>query len=109
MDFSLVTPFQKKVYTALLKIPKGKVTTYKLLGEYIGCASAQAIGQALKRNPFAPEVPCHRIIKSNLSIGGYIGQVDGEKVDRKRNLLKAEGVNFDTENKLINFDKLYSF
>lgn len=109
MDFSVVTVFQKKVYMALLEIPRGKVTTYKVLGEHIGCRSAQAIGQALKRNPFAPEVPCHRVIKSNFNIGGYVGQVGGEEVQRKRSLLKDEGVNFDDSNNLIDSEKLYNF
>ncbi len=65
------TPFQQKVYDALMLIPKGKVTTYKLLGNYVGCKSAQAIGQALTRNPDAPGVPCHRVIKTDMTIGGY--------------------------------------
>ncbi|MCB9807571.1 MGMT family protein [Candidatus Peribacteria bacterium] len=66
-----MTPFQQKVYDALLLIPCGKVTTYKLLGDFIGCKSAQAIGQALTKNPHAPEVPCHRVIKTDGTIGGY--------------------------------------
>jgi len=63
------TPFQQRVYSALKLIPHGKVTTYKLLGDFIGCKSAQAIGQALTRNPDAPLVPCHRVIKTDGTIG----------------------------------------
>ena len=63
------TTFQQKVYDALLLIPKGKVTTYKMLGDFINCRSAQAIGQALTRNPYAPKVPCHRVIKTDGTIG----------------------------------------
>lgn len=107
MDFSTVSIFQKKVYEALLKIPKGKVTTYKILGDYIECQSAQAIGQALKRNPFAPHVPCHRIIKSNGKIGGYVGNVAGEKIDLKKSLLEDEGVLFDSDNTLLDQERLY--
>jgi len=65
------TPFQKKVYNALLLIPNGRVTTYKILAEYIGCKSSQAVGQALKKNLDAPRIPCHRVIKSDGTLGGY--------------------------------------
>ena len=86
-----ITEFQRKVYLALLKIEKGETITYKQLGERIGCRSAQAIGQALKRNPFAPEVPCHRVIATDGSIGGFHGQREGEMIDKKRALLESEG------------------
>lgn len=74
--------------------------TYKSLAERISCKSSQAVGQALKRNPFAPEVPCHRVINSELKIAGYMGQTEGDKVDRKLSLLAAEGVHFDSNGKL---------
>ncbi len=48
-----ITEFQRRVYLALLDVPKGQCITYKVLGERISCRSAQAIGQALRRNPFA--------------------------------------------------------
>ena len=88
------TEFERRVYDALQLIPRGKVTTYGLLGEYLDCGSAQAIGQALRRNPFAPEVPCHRVVSRDLSIGGFSGSRDGEPIDRKRRLLSSEGVRF---------------
>lgn len=88
------TEFEKKVYDALHLIPRGRVTTYGLLGSYIGCASAQAIGQALKRNPFAPDTPCHRVVSRDLSIGGFFGTSEGAPIARKRRLLEAEGVRF---------------
>lgn len=87
-----ITEFQRKVYLALLDIPRGKTITYKELGERIGCRSAQAIGQALKRNPFAPEVPCHRVIASNGRIGGFHGEREGEMIEKKLKLLQSEGV-----------------
>lgn len=62
------TQFQKKVYEALLLIPRGKVTTYKLLANHIHCKSSQAIGQALTRNENAPQIPCHRVIKTDGSL-----------------------------------------
>ncbi len=89
-----VTPFQKKVFDATSKIPKGKISTYKLIANFIKCRSAQAVGQALKRNPFAPVVPCHRVISSNLTIGGFGGETSGKKIREKVELLKSEGVKF---------------
>jgi methylated-DNA-[protein]-cysteine S-methyltransferase len=100
--------FQQKVYEALKKIPIGKVTTYKALAEYIDCNSAQAIGQALKKNPFAPEVPCHRVIKSDLTLGGYIGALEGGKIQQKLDLLKAEGVIF-ADGKLLDLQQVFTF
>ncbi len=85
-----ITEFQRKVYLALLDVPRGTTISYKELGERIGCRSAQAIGQALKRNPFAPHVPCHRVIASDGSIGGFHGQREGEMIDKKRQLLQDE-------------------
>jgi methylated-DNA-[protein]-cysteine S-methyltransferase len=64
----MTTIFQKKVYDALLFIPRGKVTTYKYLADFIGCRSSQAIGQALTRNENAPQIPCHRVIKTDGSL-----------------------------------------
>lgn len=88
---SRITEFQRKVYLALLDIPRGATISYKQLGEKIGCRSAQAIGQALKRNPFAPHVPCHRVICSNGKIGGFHGKREGEMIEKKRKLLEEEG------------------
>lgn len=85
-----ITPFQRRVYLALLDIPRGHTITYAELARRIGCRSAQAVGQALKRNPFAPEVPCHRVVAADGSLGGYNGQRDGEELERKRQLLEAE-------------------
>ena len=104
-----MTEFQKRVFTALKKIPEGRVSTYRHLADYLSCNSAQAIGQALKMNPDAPAVPCHRIIKTDLSIGGYYGETSGEKISKKRLLLAEEGVGFDDEGKLIDSAKLYDF
>lgn len=49
-----------------------------------------AVGQALKRNPYAPDVPCHRVIAADGSLGGYNGRRDGEELERKRQLLDIE-------------------
>ena len=74
----------------LLNVPAGATITYGELARRIGCRSAQAVGQALKRNPFAPEVPCHRVIAANGSLGGYFGEREGDMIERKRTPLNEE-------------------
>ena len=88
------TDFERRVYDAISRIPRGKVSTYKLVAASLGCGSCQAVGQALKRNPFAPEVPCHRVIASDLTLGGFSGQRTGRAIHRKKALLGREGVVF---------------
>ena len=85
-----ITPFQRKVYLELLDVPAGETITYGELARRIGCGSAQAVGQALKRNPFAPDVPCHRVVAADGSLGGYMCKRDGELLERKRRLLDEE-------------------
>ncbi|OGV69046.1 MAG: methyltransferase [Lentisphaerae bacterium RIFOXYA12_FULL_48_11] len=89
-----ISDFQRKVYEAVSRIPRGFVSTYGAVAEVIACRSCRAIGQALKRNPFAPAVPCHRVIASDLSIGGFQGKSGGASILRKIKLLKQEGIVF---------------
>ena len=103
-----VTEFQKRVYAAAKRIPRGKVTTYKDLARAIDCRSSRAVGQALKRNPFAPDVPCHRVIHSDLTIGGFSGSLKGPKIEKKRILLLEEGVCFEG-NRLSDPNNVYRF
>ena len=91
---SNVTEFRQRVFAALRQVPVGRVTTYKYLGDQVGCRCYQAIGQALRHNPFAPVVPCHRVIASDLTIGGFGGHRSGEAIERKLGLLTKEGVVF---------------
>ena len=90
----LVSQFARKVYDAVLEIPAGRVATYQGIARRIGCKSARAVGQALKVNPFAPTVPCHRVIASDLRLGGFKGCRDGAALTRKQDLLAKEGVRF---------------
>lgn len=90
LESETITEFQRRVYLELLNVPCGETITYGELARRVGCKSAQAVGQALKRNPFAPDVPCHRVIAGDGSIGGFHGQREGEMVEKKRSLLKAE-------------------
>ncbi|MBI5798094.1 MGMT family protein [Candidatus Woesearchaeota archaeon] len=98
----------EKVYTLCKKIPSGKVSTYKEIGKALHTKAYQAIGQALKKNPYAPEVPCHRVVASNGSLGGFKGKKSGIEIEEKRMLLENEGVAF--ENGKVNLKKcLYRF
>ncbi len=100
--------FAETVYQACSKIPKGKVSTYGELAKFLNSAP-RAVGQALKRNPYAPKVPCHRVIASDGKIGGFMGESSGPEVNRKINLLKEEGVTIEA-GEIKNFkEKLFSF
>jgi methylated-DNA-[protein]-cysteine S-methyltransferase len=105
---SRITEFQERVYAATKRIPRGKVTTYKHLARAIGCGSSRAVGQALSVNPFAPVVPCHRVIRSDLTIGGFSGKVEGPEIEKKRALLLKEGVRFE-DDRLLNPKDVYAF
>ena len=83
------TKFQLKVWKYLKKIPKGKVKSYKEVAIGINLPnSARAVANACAKNPYAPIVPCHRIIRSDGSIGGFSGQGG---IKAKKKLLKKEG------------------
>jgi methylated-DNA-[protein]-cysteine S-methyltransferase len=73
--------FSKKVYKAVLTIPLGEVRSYKWVAEKIGHPKAfRAVGQALKNNPYPLIIPCHRVIGSGGSLGGYSGGLKKKKV-----------------------------
>jgi methylated-DNA-[protein]-cysteine S-methyltransferase len=83
-----LTKFQKKVYSEVAKIPRGKTSTYKAIAKKLK-TSPRAVGQALKRSPFPIKIPCHRVIKSDGTLGGYKGKLNSET---KRKLLEKEGL-----------------
>ena len=83
------TKFQIKVWKYLIKIPKGKVKTYKQVAIGINSPkSARAVANACGKNPYAPKVPCHRVIRSDGTLGGF-SSPGGTKAKKK--LLKKEG------------------
>ena len=85
------TFFQKKVWNYLKTIPKGKIKTYKQVAIGINRPkSARAVANACARNPYAPKIPCHRVIRSDGGLGGYSG-TSGKK--KKLQMLRAEKVN----------------
>ena len=94
------TSFEQSVYDAISRIPRGCVSTYALVARAVGCGAAQAVGQALRRNPDAPRVPCHRVIASDLTLGGFCGRRGGAALRDKRALLAREGVQFDAQGRL---------
>ena len=84
------TKFQLKVWSYLKKIPKGSVKTYKQVAIAINKPkSARAVANACARNPYAPNIPCHRVIRSDGGLGGYSGRGG---VDEKLKLLRSEKV-----------------
>jgi len=99
------TIFEEKVYTVLKQVPKGRVTTYKKLAEKIGTKAYRAVGTALANNPYAPKVPCHRVVASDGSIGGFAGKKSGKSINKKIKLLKEEGV-LVKEGKILDFEEI---
>ena len=96
--------FTEKVYNICKKIPRGKVTTYKIVGRKLNSKAYRAIGNILNKNPYWPKVPCNRIVKSSGEVGGF---ASGTK--NKIKLLKKEGIKI-KNNKILNFEKvLYRF
>ena len=90
-----------KVYKKLLQVPEGKVTTYGDLAKAVGLKNGQrVIGTIMKKNPFPAIVPCHRVVKSNGKIGGY---VYGERV--KSQILAREGIKIKA-GRIMDFDKV---
>jgi len=81
-------------------IPKGRVSTYGDLARALDPpSSARAVGQAMRRNPFAPTVPCHRVVAADLQLGGFTGSwgASCQSVQKKRRMLEGEGVLFQGE------------
>ena len=82
------TDFQVSVWKELLKIPRGRTKTYKEIAAAIGRPnSSRAVANACAQNPYAPDVPCHRVVRSDGSLGGYSAEGG---IERKRQLLEME-------------------
>ncbi|KAL2849473.1 6-O-methylguanine DNA methyltransferase [Aspergillus pseudoustus] len=108
-----LTSFRKRTYMCLLGIPRGRWTTYAAMAKHLN-SSARAVGTAMRMNPFAPGVPCHRVLNVDGGLGGYMGtppeKDKGKKgigkgnkspgnLERKRRILESEGVVFDATGK----------
>ena len=81
--------FHEKVWVITARIPPGKVTTYGHIARTLGTQAYRAVGHALNRNPYAPQVPCHRVVGHDGSLTGFAGGLK-----KKRQLLESEGVVF---------------
>lgn len=88
IDFSGLTEFQTRVLKVVQNIPRGKVMSYSQVARAVGNPkSARAVGNALNKNPFAPKIACHRVIKSGGEAGGF-----ARGTNEKIKLLKREGI-----------------
>jgi O-6-methylguanine DNA methyltransferase len=79
--------FNEKVWAVTAQVPKGKVVTYGDIARKLNCTAFPAVGNALNKNPFAPMVPCHRVVGADGSLTGFAGGLE-----KKRKLLLEEGV-----------------
>lgn len=99
---STLTPYRKRLYTILLSVPRGRFTTYAAMSDYLQ-SSARAVGSGMRNNPFAPDVPCHRCLAADGTIGGFNGDWgrEGKYANKKLKLLREEGVRFDGKGKVV--------
>ena len=100
--------FNQKIYSLLKTVPKGKITTYKILAEAAGTKAYRAVGQAMRNNPYAPIVPCHRVVSSNGTIGGFMGtkEKNSKEIKKKIRMLEKEGVKI-KNNRIVDFRDIY--
>jgi len=97
--------FDEGVWNLMKRIPKGRVTTYKMIAMKLGSKAYRAVGNACRKNPYAPVVPCHRVVKSNGKVGGFGGKIIGKQIEKKVRLLKKEGLEI-KNGKIVNFEKV---
>ena len=95
LDTSAFYPFQQKVMKTDWTIPRGKTATYGWVAEQIGTKGVRAVGNANARNPFPLVYPCHRVVRSDRTLGGF-----GGGLEMKRQLLEMEGVEFDSHGRV---------
>ncbi|MBC7119880.1 MAG: MGMT family protein [Methanobacteriaceae archaeon] len=95
LALDLCSNFQRKVLEVVCRIPAGFVSTYACIAKKLS-TSPRSIGRALATNPFPIIVPCHRIVKSDGSLGGYQGSAW-----MKKRLLESEGIKFDENDKIL--------
>ncbi len=98
--------FNDLVYGLLREIPEGYVTTYKEIASALGCKAYQAVGNALNKNPYAPYVPCHRVVNSDGSLGGFaLGSSKKIELLQKEGVSVIGGIIVDFDKKLWKFEK----
>ena len=92
--------FEMAVYDAVRLVPRGSVISYGEVARRISRGTARAVGTALSKNPFAPEVPCHRVVRADGSLGGFFGETAGPRMMVKAEMLQIEGVPFAASGKV---------
>ncbi len=97
--------FDERVWKLMESIPKGKVTTYGLIAKKLNNRAYRAVGNACRRNPYAPRVPCHRVVKSDGTVGGFGGETSGKTVKKKVRMLRKEHVEV-RDGKIVDFEKV---
>ncbi len=97
------TPLQERVWEALRRIPRGRVTTYGEIARHPGTRAVRTVATAVGRNPYAPAVPCHRVVRADGQIGRYSG---GEGAATRIALLADEGVKVQ-RGRIVDFEQRY--
>ena len=102
-----ITTFEERVYDLCSKVPRGKVTTYKILAEALGTEAYRAVGNAMNKNPYGilsckgkAMVPCHRVVDSKGHLRGF-----AHGLKKKAELLEKEGIKV-KDNKIVDFEKV---
>jgi methylated-DNA-[protein]-cysteine S-methyltransferase len=97
--------FDERVWKLMEEIPRGKVTTYGQIARKLNTKAYRAVGNACRKNPYAPRVPCHRVVRSDGSIGGFGGKTSGKSVEEKAQLLRGENVEV-RNGRVVDFEKV---
>jgi methylated-DNA-[protein]-cysteine S-methyltransferase len=97
--------FDEKVWKLMEEIPKGRVTTYREIAKKLNTKAYRAVGNSCRKNPYAPRVPCHRVVRSDGTIGGFGGKTSGKTVEEKTRMLRNENVEV-KDGKIVNFEKV---
>jgi O-6-methylguanine DNA methyltransferase len=97
--------FDERVWKLMEKIPRGRVTTYGQIARKLNTKAYRAVGNACRKNPYAPRVPCHRVVRSDGTIGGFGGKTSGKNVGGKMQLLRGENVEV-RNGRVVDFEKV---
>ena len=97
--------FEARVWKLMEKIPEGRVTTYGLIAGKLHTKASRAVGNACRKNPYAPRVPCHRVVRSDGTVGGFGGRTSGKAVKKKIRMLRKESVKV-RNGKIVDFQRL---
>lgn len=87
------------------EIPEGRVTTYGVIAKKLRTKAYRAVGNACRKNPHAPKVPCHRVVRSDGTVGGFGGRISGKTVEEKVRMLRREGVEI-RDRRIVDFQRV---